>query len=125
MAPRSFKLYVKLAAAASCQIAVQFTYALSFSLITPLFVTNFGIKEWVVTLITAFIGPGIGFVVQPIMGAIGDRCTFKFGRRRIFIFCGCIINIIGTIMLCICTVTDSSINRNSNSKNSSVEASIS
>ena len=110
MAPRSVNLYLRLAAAASCQIAVQFTYALSFSLITPLFVTNFKIKEWVVTLITAFIGPGIGFVVQPIMGAIGDRCTFKFGRRRIFIFVGCIINIIGTIMLCICTVTDSAIN---------------
>ena len=99
MAPRSFSLYVQLAAASSCQIAVQFTYALSFSLITPLFVSTFGITEWVVTLITAFIGPGIGFVVQPIMGAIGDRCTFRFGRRRIFILVGCLINIIGTIML--------------------------
>ena len=29
------------------------------------------------------MGSVIGFFVQPIVGAVGDNCTFKWGRRRI------------------------------------------
>ena len=93
-------------AASSCQISIQFTYALAFSLINPLFHDRFGLPEEAATAILGFIGPFIGFFIQPIFGAMGDRCTFKFGRRRIFIFCGCIVNMIGATLLCISTIID-------------------
>ena len=106
MAPRSLKLYVKLAAAACVQIAIQFTYSIAFSLTGPLFSQQFRMKSAGVNVIFSLIGPLIGFFVQPIMGAVGDRCTFKFGRRRIFLLIGMIIDIIGTICICLSSYID-------------------
>ena len=111
MAPRSVKLYVKLAAAACCQIAIQFTYSIAFSLTGPLFSEQFKMDPTGVNIIFSLIGPLIGFFVQPIMGAVGDRCTFKFGRRRIFLVIGMIIDICGTVLICLAAAFDDKANK--------------
>lgn len=106
MAPRTIKLYVKLLAASCVQIAIQFSYSLIFSLAGPLFGTRFRMPSTGVNVIFSVVGPLIGFFVQPIFGAIGDRCTFKFGRRRIFLVVGGIINVFGMILTALSTVFD-------------------
>ena len=111
MAPRSVKLYVKLAAAACCQIAIQFTYSIAFSLTGPLFSEQFKMDPTGVNIIFSLIGPLIGFFVQPIMGAVGDRCTFKFGRRRIFLVIGMLIDVCGTVLICLAAFFDDNQNK--------------
>ena len=56
-----------------------------------------------INIIFSFIGSIIGFFVQPILGEVGDRCSFKFGRRRIFLLVGTFIDVIG-----ICIIASSS-----------------
>jgi len=43
----------------------------------------------------ATAGPISGFIVQPIVGVISDRCQYKLGRRRPFILAGTICCAVG------------------------------
>ena len=71
----------KLILVASIAAGVQFGWALQLSLLTP-YVQLLGIPHtW-----AAFIwlcGPISGMVVQPTVGYYSDRCTSRFGRRRL------------------------------------------
>lgn len=45
------------------------------------------------------MGSVIGFFVQPIVGAVGDNCTFKWGRRRIFIISAGILQVVSLLII--------------------------
>ena len=101
-----FRSYLKLFAASCVQIGIQFSYSAIFGLSGPLFQSQFKLNGTAINIIFSVIGPLIGFFIQPIFGAIGDRCTFKFGRRRIFLVVGAIIDIIGMCILAASTFID-------------------
>jgi solute carrier family 45 protein 1/2/4 len=42
-----------------------------------------------------FLSPLIGFLLQPILGVLSDRCESRFGRRRPFILALSISSYIG------------------------------
>ncbi|XP_074569987.1 sucrose transport protein SUT4-like [Curcuma longa] len=75
----------------SCMVAagVQFGWALQLSLLTP-YIQTLGIDH----AFSSFIwlcGPVTGFIVQPCVGIWSDKCHSKYGRRRPFIFLGCLM----------------------------------
>ncbi|XP_042420990.1 sucrose transport protein SUT4-like isoform X1 [Zingiber officinale] len=75
----------------SCMVAagVQFGWALQLSLLTP-YIQTLGIDH----AFSSFIwlcGPVTGFIVQPCVGIWSDKCHSKYGRRRPFIFIGCLM----------------------------------
>jgi len=107
------KLYGKLFLVSCCQIGIQFSYSSIFGLSGPLFGSQFQLSSTAINIIFSFVGPMIGFFVQPIFGAIGDKCTFRFGRRRIFIGVGAIIDIIGLIIIASSTLVDRAIETSS------------
>ncbi|KAL7716693.1 Sucrose transporter [Entamoeba marina] len=82
------------------QFAIEFVYNVPiFSLffiesIDPL--TYFGPLP---TALKMTIGPVIGFILQPLIGAISDHSTFKMGRRRPYIIIGTTIWIIGSVVI--------------------------
>ena len=43
-------------------------------------------------------GTLLGFVVNPLVGAISDYATFRLGRRRPFLIIGTILNVIGLVL---------------------------
>ncbi len=45
-------------------------------------------------------GPICGFFVQPIVGALSDRCSLKWGRRRPFITFGAVVTSLSLVFLC-------------------------
>ncbi|KAL7714153.1 Sucrose transport protein [Entamoeba marina] len=106
MAPRSLALYLKLFAVCCIQMGVQFSYSSIFGLSGPLFGKQFKMSSTGTNIIFSFVGPMIGFFVQPLFGAIGDRCTFKFGRRRIFIVVGALIDVVGMVVIASATIID-------------------
>ncbi|BFU21244.1 transporter, major facilitator family protein [Entamoeba histolytica HM-1:IMSS-B] len=110
MAPRSVVLYLKLFAASCCQMGIQFSFSAIFGLSGPLFGTQFQMNGTGVNVIFMVVGPLIGLFVQPIFGAIGDKCTFKFGRRRIFLVVGAIIDILGLCIIAASTFIDQGMN---------------
>ncbi|KAH3744364.1 transporter, major facilitator subfamily protein [Pelomyxa schiedti] len=67
---------------------VQFVYSIQFALGTPLFNEQLKVSPGDVAIILSTAGPISGFVVQPIVGVLSDRCTSKWGRRKPFIFIG-------------------------------------
>lgn len=75
----------------SCTVAggVQYGWALQLSLLTP-YVQTLGLSHALSSLMW-LCGPVAGFLVQPCVGLLSDRSHFKFGRRRPFIFVGCIL----------------------------------
>ncbi|XP_042374626.1 sucrose transport protein SUT1-like [Zingiber officinale] len=76
---------------------VQYGWALQLSLLTP-YVQTLGLSH-ALSSIVWLCGPVAGFVVQPIIGLWSDRCQSRFGRRRPFIFVGCILISIAVIVL--------------------------
>ncbi|KAL7714408.1 Transporter major facilitator family protein [Entamoeba marina] len=73
----------------------------------PLTTTLYLLPFWAETLINAILGPLIGIMVQPLIGALSDIIQTKWGRRRpyliignIFVFVGvCIMVIVGGFQL--------------------------
>ncbi|KAG6477228.1 sucrose transport protein SUT1-like [Zingiber officinale] len=74
----------------ACTVAcgVQYGWALQLSLLTP-YVQTLGLSH-ALSSIMWLCGPVAGFVVQPCVGLWSDRCCSRFGRRRPFIFVGCL-----------------------------------
>jgi len=105
----TLKLYGRLFLVSCVQMGIQFSYSSIFGLSGPLFGTQFGMPSAGVNIIFSFVGPMIGFFVQPIFGAIGDKCTFRFGRRRIFILVGAIIDVLGLVIIAASTLVDDAI----------------
>ncbi|XP_057973234.1 sucrose transport protein SUC4 [Malania oleifera] len=71
---------------ASVAGGIQFGWALQLSLLTP-YVQELGIPHAWASIIW-LCGPLSGFLVQPLVGHMSDRCTSRFGRRRPFIVAG-------------------------------------
>ncbi|XP_074567526.1 sucrose transport protein SUT1-like [Curcuma longa] len=74
----------------ACMVAggVQYGWALQLSLLTP-YVQTLGLSHALSSIIW-LCGPVAGFVVQPLVGLWSDRCRSRFGKRRPFIFVGCL-----------------------------------
>ncbi|KAG8868305.1 hypothetical protein FRB97_002557 [Tulasnella sp. 331] len=65
---------------------------------TSPYLLSLGLSKSMMTLV--FISaPLSGFIVQPIVGNIADRSKSKYGRRRPFMFYGCIVCIISFLLL--------------------------
>ncbi|GAB2228316.1 hypothetical protein Droror1_Dr00010150 [Drosera rotundifolia] len=76
----------KLLRVTSIACGIQFGWALQLSLLTP-YVQELGIPHaW--ASVVWLCGPLSGFVVQPLVGLMSDRCESRFGRRRPFIVAG-------------------------------------
>ena len=69
-------------------------------LINPM-CTEFGIATVPKTFII-LLGPIAGLIVPPFAAAFSDRCTMKWGRRRIFLVIGEIMSFVGLMMLAFC-----------------------
>ena len=106
MAPRSLSLYIKAITISLVPTQVQFSYAVIFALLGPLLAQQFKMSPTAINIIFATIGPIIGFIVQPLVGAISDKCTFKYGRRRLFFIIGMIINTIGLLLVAFASYID-------------------
>ncbi|KAH7829917.1 putative Glycoside-Pentoside-Hexuronide(GPH):CationSymporterFamilyProtein [Monocercomonoides exilis] len=75
----------RLLCAASSYTSVQIAYGFAFALFSPM-MTRLGVKSWL-TPIMWLVGPICG-LLQPFIGVFSDKATFRFGRRRPFIFVG-------------------------------------
>ena len=56
----------------------------------------------IVSTILLLMGSVIGFFVQPIVGAVGDNLTFKWGRRRIFIVAAGVLQVVSLLIIMFC-----------------------
>lgn len=68
--------------------ALQLAWSTEFSEATP-FLLSLGISKRVLSLVW-LAGPLSGTIGQPIVGMLSDKCMLSFGKRRIFIFIGCL-----------------------------------
>ncbi|KAI3993001.1 hypothetical protein MKX01_009744, partial [Papaver californicum] len=82
---------------ASMGCGIQFGWALQLSLLTP-YVQELGIPHAFASLVW-LCGPLSGFLVQPLIGHMSDRCTSKFGRRKPFIVAGAISIILAVLVI--------------------------
>ncbi|KAI3909987.1 hypothetical protein MKW98_013041 [Papaver atlanticum] len=82
---------------ASMGCGIQFGWALQLSLLTP-YVQELGIPHAFASLVW-LCGPLSGFLVQPLVGHMSDRCTSKFGRRKPFIVAGAISIILAVLVI--------------------------
>ncbi|KAI3969788.1 hypothetical protein MKW92_018751 [Papaver armeniacum] len=82
---------------ASMGCGIQFGWALQLSLLTP-YVQELGIPHAFASLVW-LCGPLSGFLVQPLVGHMSDRCTSRFGRRKPFIVAGAISIILAVLVI--------------------------
>ncbi|KAL6983077.1 sugar transporter protein [Sarracenia purpurea var. burkii] len=87
----------KLLRVASVACGIQFGWALQLSLLTP-YVQELGIPHAWASVIW-LCGPLSGFLVQPLVGHMSDRCTSRFGRRRPFIVAGAGLIIVSVLII--------------------------
>jgi solute carrier family 45, member 1/2/4 len=76
---------------------VFFAYSLQGVVIVPLF-QSFGLTPSQTSLVM-LISPIAVIVVYPLIGVLSDNCTFRLGRRRIFIAIGTLFQVTGLILL--------------------------
>eukprot|EP00771_Trimastix_marina_P000258 gnl/Trimastix_PCT/1269.p1 GENE.gnl/Trimastix_PCT/1269~~gnl/Trimastix_PCT/1269.p1 ORF type:complete len:561 (-),score=154.22 gnl/Trimastix_PCT/1269:191-1792(-) len=80
-------------------LIVQLTYGFVFALYTPL-MTSFRLPKYLTPILWA-IGPICG-LLQPLWGWLSDRCTFRWGRRRPFVFLGSFLIICTYLLFAFC-----------------------
>lgn len=76
---------------------INVAWALEFATVTPFFESGLGATDFVSHAVW-IVGPLSGLIVAPIVGALSDSCTSRFGRRRPFIVAGMVATVVG--MLC-------------------------
>lgn len=69
-------------------LGLQFSFGLQQSSMGPIY-SYLGANEAELPLLT-LAGPVTGLLVQPIVGAMSDRCTSRYGRRTPFFLIGAI-----------------------------------
>eukprot|EP00164_Ancoracysta_twista_P004901 GFYU01006665.1.p1 GENE.GFYU01006665.1~~GFYU01006665.1.p1 ORF type:complete len:506 (+),score=81.77 GFYU01006665.1:152-1669(+) len=79
-------------------IPIEFGWGIAEGLIVP-YITGLGVSPGVSALIW-LINPIFGVILGPYIGRLSDSCTFRWGRRRIFILVLTIGILLGTVMLC-------------------------
>ncbi|KAF9339513.1 hypothetical protein BGZ91_005682 [Linnemannia elongata] len=67
-------------------MGLQFTWSVEMAYGTP-FLLQLGLSKSLMSLVW-LAGPLSGLVMQPVVGALSDRCTSKLGRRRPFLIIG-------------------------------------
>ncbi|PUE09671.1 MFS transporter [Limnohabitans sp. WS1] len=70
-------------------LGLQFSFGLQQSSMGPIY-SYLGANEAALPLLS-LAGPVTGLLVQPIVGAMSDRCTSRFGRRTPFFLIGAIV----------------------------------
>lgn len=94
------------------QISMSFIWIPLGVLLNPycqkLNLSNFG------TTLVFLIGCGSGFIFPPIIAALSDSTTFKYGRRRIFMVFGETFVMIGLLMISFCRELSSKFNTDLN-----------
>lgn len=68
--------------------ALQLAWSTEFSEATP-FLLSLGLSKRLLSLVW-LAGPLSGTIGQPIVGLLSDKCTLKYGKRRVFILIGCL-----------------------------------
>ncbi|KAL0204814.1 hypothetical protein P9112_000121 [Eukaryota sp. TZLM1-RC] len=87
--PRKLSLAFLLALNFS-QLGLQIGYAVEFAFLMPFLRNHLNLSELVSSLVF-LAGPLSGFIVNPMMGALSDKCKASWGRRRPFILAGSLI----------------------------------
>ena len=77
--------------------AIEFVYSAETAYSTPL-LESAGIDEKY-TALTWSISPVIGFILQPVVGILSDRCLCKWGRRKPFILMTSLIILTASFIL--------------------------
>lgn len=68
-----------------------------FAVVTPFFEKGLNAGR-VVSHAVWVVGPLTGLIVAPVVGALSDRCTSRYGRRRPFIVGGLLATVFGMIV---------------------------
>ncbi|KAG8874768.1 hypothetical protein FRB98_008233 [Tulasnella sp. 332] len=78
--------------------STEMAFGMEMDNVSSPYLLSLGLSKSMMTLV--FISaPLSGFIVQPIVGNIADRSTNKYGRRRPFMFYGCLVCIISFLLL--------------------------
>lgn len=78
-------------------LGVQIFWSVEMSYASP-YLISLGLTSSTVTLVF-LAGPLSGLIVQPLVGALADASTSRFGRRRPFILLGCVLCVLGMLLL--------------------------
>ncbi|KAI7883095.1 MFS general substrate transporter [Lichtheimia hyalospora FSU 10163] len=78
-----------------CMAGVQFTWTVELSYGTPYLLSLDISKE--LTALVWLAGPLSGLIVQPLIGAMSDKCTSSYGKRRPFIVIAGILTILSML----------------------------
>ncbi|KAG9390302.1 MFS transporter [Carpediemonas membranifera] len=78
---------------------LQFAFAIMGSFVSPYQKYKLQMQPWE-SYLSFLAGPICGFFVQPIVGALSDRCSLLFGRRRPYIVAGAITTALSLAFLC-------------------------
>ena len=107
LAKRERLSYARLFAIAAGWFGNSINWTLIFALATPMMekVKITGIPSNMVW----FAGAVVCFILQPLSGAYSDQCTFKWGRRRIWIIGSTFIDILAMCFVMFCVEIGQSI----------------
>ncbi|KAL9647349.1 hypothetical protein ABK040_011714 [Willaertia magna] len=92
--------FIKLLVATFCFAGLQFGWAIQYARLTP-FTLEIGLPKYLVTLVW-LCGPISGLLVQPVVGFLSDRTTFRFGRRRLYLLIGAICICLAMLLIGFC-----------------------
>ncbi|CAB4423643.1 unnamed protein product [Rhizophagus irregularis] len=74
----------------ACMAGLQFTWTVELAYGSP-YLRSLGLTTELIALVW-LAGPLSGLLIQPLVGAISDKSTYKLGRRRPFIIVGGFLN---------------------------------
>ncbi|KAG2183721.1 hypothetical protein INT43_006732 [Umbelopsis isabellina] len=72
-----------------CLAGLQFTWSLEMAYGTP-YLLSLGLSKSMMSLVW-IAGPLSGLIMQPVVGALSDKCTSRWGRRRPFLVAGSVV----------------------------------
>ncbi|CAM0136913.1 unnamed protein product [Umbelopsis sp. WA50703] len=72
-----------------CLAGLQFTWSVEMAYGTP-YLLSLGLSKSMMSLVW-IAGPLSGLIMQPVVGALSDKCTSRWGRRRPFLVAGSVI----------------------------------
>jgi maltose/moltooligosaccharide transporter len=78
-------------------LGIQFAWAIQMGQMSPL-LEKLGSNPQLLGLISC-AGPVTGVLVQPIVGALSDRCGLSLGRRRPFLLLGALLTAISLVLM--------------------------
>src|SRR4051794_909734 len=76
-------------------LGIQFAWAIQMGQMSPI-LEKLGSNPQLLGLISC-AGPVTGVLVQPIVGALSDRCGMSLGRRRPFLLLGALLTAVALV----------------------------